>query len=58
MILVKKMKIFHVLFLSKRDGENIFAKVLYNKKALKDYKNIFLLKTQTQYWHFLNGHTP
>ena len=55
MILVKKMKNFHVLCLSKIGGEKVFADLLDKKEALKDYKNICLLKTQTQYWHFSKG---
>ena len=47
MILVKKLKFFHLLCLSKIDGEKVFADVLDRKDALKDYKNNCLLKTQT-----------
>ena len=39
MILVKKLKFFDVLFLSKIDGEKVFADVLDKKEAFKDYKN-------------------
>ena len=46
MILLKKLKFFHLLCLSKIDGEKVFADVLDKKEALKDYKNISLLKTQ------------
>ena len=38
MILVKKLKFFHVLCLSKIDGETVFADVLDKKEAFKDYK--------------------
>ena len=36
MILVKKLKFFHILFLSKIDREKVFADVLVNKEAFKD----------------------
>ena len=39
MILVKKMKFFHVLCLLKIDREKVFAKVLDKKEAFKDYKH-------------------
>ena len=58
MLLVKKLKFFHLLCLSKIHGEKVFPDVLDKNEALKDYKNICLLKTQTQYWHFLKGDTP
>ena len=38
MILVKKLKFFHVLYLSKIDREKVFADVLDKKEAFKDYK--------------------
>ena len=46
MILVKKLKFFHLLYLSKIDPEKVFADVLDKKEAIKDYKNNFLRKTQ------------
>ena len=46
MTLVKKMKFFHVLCLSKIDGEKVFADVLDKKESLKDYKNSCVKKTQ------------
>ena len=46
MILVKKLKFFHVLSLSKIDREKLFADVLDKKEAIKDYKNDCLRKTQ------------
>ena len=46
MILVKKLKFFYILFLSKIDREKLFADVLDNKEAFKDYKNNGLRKTQ------------
>ena len=47
MILVKKLKFFHLLSLSKIDRETLFANVLDKKKeAIKDYKNDCLRKTQ------------
>ena len=39
MILVKKFKFFHLLFLSKIDPEKVFADVLDKKEAIIDYKN-------------------
>ena len=38
MILVKKLKFFHVLCLSKMDREKVFADVLDKKKPLKTIK--------------------
>ena len=40
--LVKKLKFFHLLCLSKIDGEKVFADVLDTKETFKDYKNICL----------------
>ena len=39
MILVRKLKFFHVLCLSRIDREKVFAEVLDRKEAFKDYKN-------------------
>ena len=39
MILVKKLKFFHLLCLTKIDREKVFAVVLDKKEALKDHKN-------------------
>ena len=39
MILVKKLKFFHLLCLSKIDQEKMFADVLDKKAAFKDFKN-------------------
>ena len=39
MILVKKLKFFHLLYLSKIDREKVFANVLHKKEAFKDHKN-------------------
>ena len=39
MILVKKLKFFHVLGLLKMDREKVFAEVLDKKEAFKDYRN-------------------
>ena len=39
MILVKKVKFFHLLCLSKIDGKKVFFDVLDKKEAFKDYKN-------------------
>ena len=46
MILVKKLKFFHLLRLSKIDREKVFADVLDKKEAFKDYKNSCLRKTE------------
>ena len=46
MILVTKLKCFHLLYLSKIDREKAFADVLGKKEAFKDYKNNCLRKTQ------------
>ena len=46
MILVKKLKFFHLLYLSKIDREKVFPDVLDKKEAFKDYKNNCLRKTQ------------
>ena len=46
MILVEKLKFFHVLYLSNIDPEKVFADVLDKKEAFKDYKNNCLRKTQ------------
>ena len=46
MMLLKNLKFFHILCLSKIDREKVFADVLVKKEALKDYQNICLLKTQ------------
>ena len=39
MILFQKLKFFHVLCFSKIDREKVFAEVLDEKEAFKDYKN-------------------
>ena len=39
MILVKKLKFFYGLCLSKIDREKVFAYVLEKKEVFKDYKN-------------------
>ena len=46
MILVKKLKFFHLFCLSKIDREKVFADVLDKKEAFKDYKNNCVQKTQ------------
>ena len=56
MILVKKLKFFHFLYLSKIDREKVFADVLDKKEAFKDYKNNCLRKTQNE--NFSKGVTP
>ena len=48
MILVKKLKFFYHLYLSKIDREKVFADVLDKKEAFKDYKNNCLRKTQNE----------
>ena len=39
MIVVKKLKFFHVLCLSKIDREKVFADDVDKKEAFLDYKN-------------------
>ena len=56
MILVKKLKIFHVLCLSKIDREKVFAEVLDKNEAFKDYKNNSVWKTQNS--NFSQGFGP
>ena len=46
MILVKKLKVFLLLSLSKIDREKLFADVLGKKEAIKDYKNDCLRKIE------------
>ena len=46
MILVKKVKFFHVLCLPKIDREKEFADILDKKEAFNDYKNNCVRKTQ------------
>ena len=45
MILVKKLKFFHLLCLSKIDREKVFADVLDKRETFKDYKNNCAKKT-------------
>ena len=45
MILVKKLKFFHLLCLSKIDREKVFAEVLDKKEGFKDYKSNCVGKT-------------
>ena len=42
MNLVKKLTVFHLLCLLKRDREKEFAQILNTKEAFKDYKKICL----------------
>ena len=44
MIFVKMLKFFHLLCLSKKDQEKVFAAVLDKKEAFKDFKNNCLRK--------------
>ena len=46
MILVKKLKFFHLLCLSKIDQEKVFPDVLDKKETFKDYKNNCVQKTE------------
>ena len=45
MILVKRLKFFHLLCLSKIDGEKVLANVLDKKEAFKDDKKNCVQKT-------------
>ena len=56
MILVKKLKFFHLLSLSKIDREKLFADVLDKKEAFTDYKNNCVRKTQNE--NFSKGVSP
>ena len=56
MILVKKLKFFHLLCLSKIDREKVFANVLDKKEGFTDYKNNCLRKTQNS--NFSKGVSP
>ena len=56
MILVKKLKFFHVLCLSKTDREKVFADVLNKKEAFKHFKNNCLCKKQRE--NFSKGVSP
>ena len=56
MILVKKLKFFHVLCLGKIDREKVFADVVDKKEAFKDYKNNCVRKTQNE--NFSKGVSP
>ena len=46
MILVKKLKFFHLLCLSKIDREKVSADVLDEKEGFKDYENNCVRKKQ------------
>ena len=56
MILVKKLKVFHPLCLSKIDRENVFADVPNIKEAFKDYNNHCVRKAQNS--NFSKGVSP
>ena len=56
MILVKKLKFFHFLCLSKIDLEKVSADVLDKKEAFEDYKYNCLSKTQNE--NFSKGVSP
>ena len=56
MILVKKLKFFHILCLSKIDREKVFADVLDKKEGFKDYKKNCLYKTKNE--NFTKGVSP
>ena len=56
MILVKKLKFFHLLYLLKIDREKVFADVLDKKEAFKDYQNNCVRKTQNS--NFSKGVSP
>ena len=45
MILVKRMKSFNLLYLSKIDRKKVFADVLDKNEACKDYKKQLVTKT-------------
>ena len=49
MVLVKKLKFFHLLCLSKIDREKVFADVLDKKEAFKDHKNNFMKNAKLEF---------
>ena len=53
MILVKKLKFFQLLCLSKIDREKVFGDVLLRKQAFLDYINMDLKRKQNS--HFCKG---
>ena len=55
MIVVKKLKFFHVLCFPKIDRQKVFADVLDKKEAFQDYKNNCVRKTQLE---FSKGASP
>ena len=48
MIMVKKLKFFHLLYLSKIDREKVFADVLDKKKPLKTIKTTVYEKRKSR----------
>ena len=56
MILVKKLKFFHLLYLSKINPEKVFADLLDKKEFFKDYKK--QLFTRNAKLEFFKGVTP
>ena len=56
MILVKKLKFFHLFCFSKMDREKVFADVLDKKEAFKDDKTNCVRKTQNE--NFSKGVSP
>ena len=56
MMLLKNLKFFLILCLSKIDREKVFADVLDKKEAFKDYKNNCLPKTENS--NFSKGVSP
>ena len=56
MILVKKLKFFHVLCLSKIDREKVFPELLHEKKAFLDNVNVDFKRRQN--WHFCKADSP
>ena len=53
MILVKNLKFFNLLCLSKMDREKVFADVRDKKEAFKEYKNNCVQETQN--YNFSKG---
>ena len=50
MVLVKKLKFFHLLCLSKIDREKVFADVLDKKEAFKDHKNNLMKNAKLEFF--------
>ena len=50
MILVRKLKFFHLLCLSKIDREKVFAEAPDRKEVFKDFMSICFSKTKLEFF--------